>query len=263
METIEQHPQELQAPGYFKKIFISAGDFVYFNARFFKQAFKPPYLFREFTRQSFQIGYKSLPLVALTGFIIGLVLTLQSRPSLVEFGAESLLPGMISNSIIREIGPVITALICAGKIGSAIGAELGSMRVTEQIDAMEVSAINPFKFLVVTRVLAATLMVPLLIIFTDAVGLCGSYVAMNIHSDIGFQRYFTEALIHLDFSDIFPALIKSFFFGFAIGIIGCYKGYNAKGGTESVGKAANAAVVSASLAVFVLDMIAVQITDLL
>ncbi|HXB45974.1 MAG TPA: ABC transporter permease, partial [Puia sp.] len=238
-------------------------DFVYFNARFFKQAFRPPYLFREFTRQSFQIGYKSLPLVALTGFIIGLVLTLQSRPSLVEFGAESLLPGMISNSIIREIGPVITALICAGKIGSAIGAELGSMRVTEQIDAMEVSAINPFKFLVVTRVLAATLMVPLLIIFTDAVGLCGSYVAMNIHSDIGFQRYFTEALIHLDFSDIFPALIKSFFFGFAIGIIGCYKGYNAKGGTESVGKAANAAVVSASLAVFVLDMIAVQITDLL
>jgi phospholipid/cholesterol/gamma-HCH transport system permease protein len=263
METIEHHPQDLQVPGYFKKIFIGAGDFVYFNARFFKQAFKPPYLFREFTRQSFQIGYKSLPLVALTGFIIGLVLTLQSRPSLVEFGAESLLPGMISNSIIREIGPVITALICAGKIGSAIGAELGSMRVTEQIDAMEVSAINPFKFLVVTRVLATTLMVPLLIIFTDTIGLCGSYVAMNIHSDIGFQRYFTEALIHLDFSDIFPAIIKSFFFGFIIGIIGCYKGYNAKGGTESVGKAANAAVVSASLAVFVLDMIAVQITDLL
>ncbi len=263
METIEHHPQELQVPGFFKKIFISAGDFVYFNARFFKQAFKPPYLFREFTRQSFQIGYKSLPLIALTGFIIGLVLTLQSRPSLVEFGAESLLPAMISNSIIKEIGPVITALICAGKIGSAIGAELGSMRVTEQIDAMEVSAINPFKFLVVTRVLATTLMVPLLIIFTDAIGLCGSYVAMNIHSDIGFQRFFSEALIHLDFSDIFPAFIKSFFFGFIIGIIGCYKGYNAKGGTESVGKAANAAVVSASLAVFVLDMIAVQITDLL
>lgn len=263
METIERHQQEIQAPGYLKKIFISAGDFIYFTVRFFKEAVRPPYLFREFTRQSFQIGYKSLPLVALTGFIIGLVLTLQSRPSLVAFGAESLLPGMISNSIIREIGPVITALICAGKIGSAIGAELGSMRVTEQIDAMEVSAINPYKYLVVTRVLATTFMVPLLIIFTDAVGLCGSYVAMNIHSDIGFQRFFTEALIHLDFSDIFPAFIKSFFFGFIIGVIGCYKGYNAKGGTESVGKAANAAVVSASLAVFILDMIAVQITDFL
>jgi phospholipid/cholesterol/gamma-HCH transport system permease protein len=262
MNPIEQQ-QQIQAPGYFKKIFISTGDFIYFNGRFFKEAFKPPYLFKEFARQSFLIGYKSLPLVALTGFIIGLVLTLQTRPSLVEFGAEALLPGMISNSIIREIGPVITALICAGKIGSAIGAELGSMRVTEQIEAMEVSAINPYKYLVVTRVLATTLMVPLLIIFTDAIGLFGSYVAMNIHSDIGLQRFFTEALVRLDFSDIFPAFIKSFFFGFAIGIIGCYKGYNAKGGTESVGKAANAAVVSASLAVFVLDMIAVQIIDLL
>ncbi len=255
--------QQIQQPVYIKKIFSGAGDFVYFNARFFRQAIKPPYLFREFVRQSFQIGYKSLPLVGLTGFIIGLVLTLQTRPSLVEFGAESLLPGMISTSIIREIGPVITALICAGKIGSAIGAELGSMRVTEQIEAMEVSAINPYKYLVVTRVLAATFMVPLLIIFTDAIGLYGSYVAMNIHSDIGLQRFFSEALAHIDFSDIFPAFVKSFFFGFFIGMIGCYKGYNAKGGTESVGKAANAAVVSASLAVFILDMIAVQITDFL
>jgi len=242
---------------------MSTGDFIYFTWRFFKEAIKPPYLLREFTRQSFQIGYKSLPLVALTGFIIGLVLTLQTRPSLVTFGAESLLPGMISNSIIREIGPVITALICAGKIGSGIGAELGSMRVTEQIEAMEVSAINPYKYLVVTRVLATTFMIPLLIIFTDSIGLFGSYIAMNIHTDIGLRHFFTEALRHLDFSDIFPAFIKSFFFGFSVGIIGCYKGYNAKGGTESVGKAANSAVVNASLAVFVLDMIAVQIIDLL
>jgi len=260
---MQQIEQQIQEPGYFKKVFTDAGDFIFFSLRFFKEVFKPPYPFKEFLRQCFQIGYKSLPLVALTGFIIGLVLTLQSRPSLVEFGAESLLPGMISNSIIREIGPVITALICAGKIGSAIGAELGSMRVTEQIEAMEVSAINPYRYLVVTRVLATTLMVPLLIIITDAIGLYGSYVAMNIHSDIGLQRFFSAALVKLDFSDIFPATIKSFFFGFFIGIIGCYKGYNAKGGTESVGKAANAAVVSASLAVFVLDMIAVQIIDLL
>jgi phospholipid/cholesterol/gamma-HCH transport system permease protein len=201
--------------------------------------------------------------VGITGFIIGLVLTIQSRPSLVQFGAESLLPGMISNSLIKEIGPVITALICAGKIGSAIGAELGSMKVTEQIEAMEVTAINPYKFLVVTRVLATTFMVPLLIIFTDAIGLLGSYAAMNIHSDIGLFRFFSVALIHLDLSDIFPAFIKSFFFGFVIGMIGCYKGWNASGGTESVGKAANSAVVTASLAVFILDMIAVQITDLL
>jgi phospholipid/cholesterol/gamma-HCH transport system permease protein len=209
------------------------------------------------------MGYKSMPLVGITGFIIGLVLTIQSRPSLVQFGAESLLPGMISNSLIKEIGPVITALICAGKIGSAIGAELGSMKVSEQIEAMEVTAINPYKFLVVSRVLATTFMVPLLIIFTDAIGLLGSYAAMNIHSDIGLFRFFNEALSHLDLSDIIPAFIKSFFFGFVIGMIGCYKGWNAQGGTESVGKAANAAVVTGSLAVFILDMIAVQITDLL
>ena len=255
--------QQIRIAGYFEKTFVSAGEFTNFVARFFKELIRPPYFPRELIKQSFQTGYKSLPLVAITSFIIGLVLTLQSRPSLVAFGAESLLPGMISNSIIREIGPVITALICAGKIGSGIGAELGSMRVTEQIEALEVSAINPYKYLVVTRVLATTLMVPLLIIFTDLIGLYGSYIAMNLHTDISLNRYFTEAMVHINFYDVFPALIKSFFFGFFIGIIGCYKGYQARGGTESVGRAANAAVVSASLAVFIIDMIAVQITDLL
>ena len=229
---------------------------------FFKDCLRPPYNHGEFFRQCIETGYRSLPLVSLTGFIIGLVLTLQSRPSLATFGAESLLPGMVATSIIREIGPVITALICAGKIGSAMGAELGSMRVTEQIDAMEVSSINPYKYLVVTRVWAACLTVPALVVFTDAIGLCGSYVAMNVHSHVEARRFFSTALSVLDFRDIFPALIKSVVFGFFIGVIGCYRGYNAKSGTESVGRAANSAVVSASLAVFIVDLIAVQITDL-
>jgi len=249
--------------GYFEDFSINAGEFTSFVARFFKELFRPPYFPGELIKQSLKTGYKSLPLIAVTSFIIGLVLTLQSRPSLVEFGAESLLPGMISNSIIREIGPVITALLCAGKIGSGMGAELGSMRVTEQIEALEVSAINPFKYLVVTRVLATTFMIPILIVFTDLIGLYGSYIAMNIHSDIGLPRFFVEAMVHIDFHDVFPAFIKSLFFGFFIGIIGCYQGYYVKGGTESVGRAANSAVVNASLAVFVLDMIAVQLTDLL
>jgi phospholipid/cholesterol/gamma-HCH transport system permease protein len=261
LTTLHQPREERVSP--VKKFFTGIGDSIFFSARFFKEVWLPPYQVREFIRQCYEMGYRSVPLVGITGFIIGLVLTIQSRPSLVQFGAESLLPGMISNSLIKEIGPVITALICAGKIGSAIGAELGSMKVTEQIEAMEVTAINPYKYLVVTRVLATTLMVPLLIIFTDAIGLLGSYAAMNIHSDIGLTRFFSVALIHLDFSDIFPAFIKTFFFGFVIGMIGCYKGWNATGGTESVGKAANSAVVTASLAVFILDMIAVQITDLL
>jgi phospholipid/cholesterol/gamma-HCH transport system permease protein len=192
---------------------------------------------------------------------MGLVLTIQSRPTLAEFGAESWLPGMVALSLIREIAPVITALICAGKISSGIGAELGSMKVTEQIDAMEVSAVNPYKYLVVTRVLATTLMVPLLVVFADGVGILGGYAGINIHSDVTLSRYFTQVFDSIDFSDIVPATIKTFFFGYFIGLIGCYKGYTAAKGTESVGKAATSAVVVASLIIFIVDMLAVQITD--
>jgi phospholipid/cholesterol/gamma-HCH transport system permease protein len=245
-----------------KNGFAEAGNVTLFTAKFFKEVFKPPYEIKEFIRQCYTIGYKSLPLVAITGFIMGLVLTIQSRPTLAEFGAESWLPGMVALSLIREITPVITALICAGKISSGIGAELGSMKVTEQIDAMEVSAINPYKYLVVTRVLATTLMVPLLVIIADGVGILGGFAGINIHGDITLYRYFSQVLSSLEFLDILPAVIKTFFFGFFIGMIGCYKGFSATSGTESVGKAANSAVVSASLTIFIIDMIAVQLTDL-
>ncbi|MCE9540154.1 MAG: ABC transporter permease [Bacteroidetes bacterium] len=183
------------------KVFLNeTGDMFRFTGRFFKEVFNPPYEFRELLKQCFFIGYKSLALVGITAFIMGLVITIQSRPTLVEFGAEAWLPKMVSVSLVREIAPVITALICAGKIGSSIGAELGSMKVTEQIDAMEVSGTNPFKYLVITRV---------------------------------------------------------------IGIIGCYKGYHSQKGTEGVGQSANSAVVISSLLVFILDLIAVQIIDVL
>ncbi len=245
-----------------KNTVYDAGHATKFAGRFFTELITPPYEFKEFVKQCYIIGYKSLPLVGITGFIMGLVLTLQSRPTLAEFGAESWLPGMVALSLIREIAPVITALICAGKIASGIGAELGSMKVTEQIDAMEVSAINPYKYLVVTRILAATLMVPLLVIFADGIGILGGFVGINIHSDVNVVRYFSQVLASLDFIDVFPATVKTFFFGFFIGMIGCYKGYNAANGTESVGKAANAAVVVSSLSIFIIDMLAVQITDL-
>ena len=247
---------------YLKSIFNDAGSFSLFAARFFKEIFTPPFEIKEFIRQCYNIGYKSLPLVAITGFIMGLVLTLQSRPTLAEFGAESWLPGMVALSLIREIAPVITALICAGKISSGIGAELGSMKVTEQIDAMEVSAINPYKYLVVTRILATTIMVPLLVVFADGIGILGGFVGINIHSDVNLTRYFAQVLASLKFLDIFPATVKTFFFGFFIGMIGCYKGYTAANGTESVGKAANSAVVAASLTIFIIDMLAVPLTDL-
>ncbi|GEP51071.1 ABC transporter permease [Flavobacterium noncentrifugens] len=247
---------------FLKEQFTQAGKFSMFIGRFFKEIVLPPFQFNEFIRQCFAIGYKSLPLVSITGFIMGLVLTIQSRPTMTKFGAESWLPSMVSLSLIREIAPVVTALICAGKIASGIGAELGSMKVTSQIDAMEVSAINPYKYLVVTRILAATLMVPILVIFADVVGVFGGYIGYNVHGTIGLQRYFSEVIEHLDFLDLLPATIKTFFFGFFIGTIGCYKGFNASGGTASVGLAANSAVVTASLSIFIVDMLAVQITDL-
>jgi phospholipid/cholesterol/gamma-HCH transport system permease protein len=198
-----------------------------------------------------------------TGFIIGLVITIQSRPTLVQFGAEAWLPGMISVSLVREIVPVVTALICAGKIGSGIGAELGSMKVTEQIDAMEVSGTNPFKFLVVTRVFATTLMVPMLVVFANAVALYGGYLGVNIRGSVSWNLFWAQVFESLSFGDIVPSIGKTFFFGFAIGLVSCYKGYTTQRGTEGVGRSANAAVVISSLLVFILDLIAVQLTDLL
>lgn len=246
-----------------RKFFLEVYSISAFTLRFFKEVFKPPYDFNELLKQSFLIGYKSLPLIAITGFIIGLVLTIQARPTLAKFGAESWLPAMVAVSIIREIGPVITALIFAGKVGSGIGAELASMNVTEQIDAMQVSHTNPFKYLVVTRVLSATLMLPILVIFADLVGLYGSFVGINIQGNVSSYLYFSQVFQSLEFNDVIPAIIKTIFFGFAIGLIGSYKGYNSNKGTEGVGKAANSAVVFSSLMVFIIDMIAVQIASLL
>ncbi|GHN03092.1 putative ABC transporter permease protein [Cytophagales bacterium WSM2-2] len=233
-----------------------------FAFRFFREAVRRPYEINEFLKQAYLIGYKSLPLVAITGFIMGLVLTIQSRPTLAEFGAESWLPAMVAVSIIREIGPVITALIFAGKVGSGIGAELASMKVTEQIDAMEVSGVNPFKYLVVTRMMATTLMLPALVILADVISLYGAYIGVNLKGDVSFHLFFLEVFAKLSFSDVFPSLIKTFFFGFVVGLIGCYRGYHAAQGTEGVGVASNAAVVQGSLAIFILDMIAVQMTSL-
>ncbi len=238
------------------------GDITRFGIRFFKEIIRPPIEFIEIVKQCYVIGYKSLPLVGVTAFIMGLVFTIQSRPTLIEFGAESWLPSMVGISIVREIGPVITALICAGKIGSSIGAELGSMKVTEQIDAMEVSGTNPFKYLVVTRIVATTLMVPILVVFADTIGIYGSYLGVNIKGTVSFPLFFSQVFENLVFSDVIPSITKSFFFGYAIGLIGCYKGYHSDKGTEGVGRSANSAVVVASLLVFILDLIAVQITDL-
>ncbi len=253
-----QSPYFKNVRGFFEGVTLGTR----FSFRFFREIIRPRYEFNEFLKQSYLIGYRSLPLVAITGFIMGLVLTIQSRPTLAEFGAESWLPAMVAVSIVREMGPVITALIFAGKVGSGIGAEIASMKVTEQVDAMEVSGINPFKYIVVTRILAATIMLPLLVIAADAVSIYGSYIGVNLKGTVSFHLFFLQVFQALSFSDVFPATIKTFFFGFTVGLIGCYYGYNSNTGTEGVGKAANSSVVFGSLAIFIIDMIAVQLTSI-
>ncbi|HXC05135.1 MAG TPA: ABC transporter permease [Bacteroidia bacterium] len=246
-----------------KNFLLEAGEIAHFTWKFFREGFKPPYEWGELMRQSFEIGYRSIPLVSFTAFIMGLVITIQSHPALEVFGAESWLPSIVSVSLVREITPVITALICAGKIGSSIGAEIGSMKVTEQIDAMEVSGTNPFKYLVVTRVLSTTLMIPLLVIFGDAVALYGGFLGVNIRGTTSLHLFWEQVFNKLTFGDVFPSIIKSVFFGFVIGIVGSYKGYTTSNGTEGVGRSANAAVVISSFIVFIVDLLAAQLSDIL
>lgn len=244
------------------EVFEEVGRLSAFAGRFFQTALSRPFEGRELIHQCFSIGYRSLFLVLSTGFIMGLVLTLQLRPTMIDFGAVAYMPDMVGIAFVREIGPVVTALICAGKIGSGIGAELGSMKVTEQIDAMEVSGTNPFKFLVVTRVWACILMVPLLVIAADAVGLLGSYFIESIRGEVSLSLYFNRAFGAMAIGDLVPATVKTFFFGLVIGVVGCYKGFYSSKGTAGVGTAANSAVVVSSLLLFLVDFMAVLVADI-
>lgn len=233
-----------------------------FILRFFKNAFAPPLEIKEILNQCFLVGNKSLFLIAFTSFLAGIVFTKQSRPSLASFGAESWLPSMVSQAVVRSLGPLITGLICAGKLGSNIGAELASMKVTEQIDAMEVSGTRPFSYLVVSRVVATTLMLPILVIFADIVALLGSFVMTNAINNTGFVLYFNEVAAVVSLMDISSSLIKSAFFGFSIGIVSCYAGYNSDKGTTGVGRSANTAVVVSMIFIFVVDLMGLQILNL-
>jgi phospholipid/cholesterol/gamma-HCH transport system permease protein len=246
-----------------KDFLDQTGQISRFTGRFFSHGLKPKFEIKELLSQCYLIGYKSFPLVGLTGFIMGLVLTMQLRPSLVSYGVQSELPVMVGIAIVREIGPVITALIFAGKIGSSIGAELGSMKVTEQIDSMDVSGTNPFKYLVATRVIATSLMLPILTILGDAVSLFGTYIGVNIKSVTNIRFFFVQVFESLSYSDVLPAIIKTIFFGFAVGMVGCYKGFNSTKGTQGVGSSANSAVVLSSVLIFILDLLTVQLTNML
>ncbi|HEY8400940.1 MAG TPA: ABC transporter permease [Cytophagaceae bacterium] len=246
-----------------KKFLTDVADLFIFTANFFVKFFRPPYEISEISRHILVLGLNSLFLISTSALIIGMVMSIQLTPTLEQFGAETLIPNMVAISIIREIGPVLTALVCAGKLGSAIGAEIGSMKVSEQIDAMAVTGVDHYSFLVVTRVVATTVAVPILTIYSVAISLLGSFIAINLTSSISLNLFFSRAFEYMHLYDVIPSIFKSLLFGFTIGIVGCFYGYNTTKGTAGVGKAAHTSVVSASLLIFFIDMLAAEISHLI
>ncbi|MCL5268302.1 MAG: ABC transporter permease [Bacteroidetes bacterium] len=246
-----------------KRFFIHVYELTAFSLRFFKEVFLPPYEFGEFADHLQNFGSRSFPLVSVIGLLMGLILALQTKPTLARFGAESFLPAMVAISVVRELGPVITALVVAGRVSSGIGAEIGSMKVTEQIDALEVSSVDPYRFLVVPRVLAGTIALPLLTAYADLLAVLGAYVFMFISGGMGWQLFVTSTVSSLSISDIVPGIGKTFFFGYIISIVGSYFGFRATGGTEGVGKAATSAVVFASFLILIMDFVLVKVGILL
>lgn len=262
-KTITTEDDQPEKPiGKFSSWFITLYDVYRFITRFFKEGFLPPYEVKELIRQCYEIGYRSALLISTTGFITGVVFTKQSRPSLAEFGATSWLPSLVGIALLRTLAPLLTGLIAAGKVGSSIGAELGSMKVSEQIDAMEVSATNPFKFLVGSRVLAATITMPILTFYTAMVGMLGALLNVSMSEGMSAATFFQSALEKITFLDITASTFKAILFGFTIALVGCYKGYNSSKGTEGVGHAANSAVVTAMFLIFIEEVVCVQFFSL-
>ncbi len=235
------------------------GDIGFFCARVARAAVTPPYELRELVRQCDEIGARSMALVAVAGAAIGVVLTLETRNSLVRLGAESTLPAILVLSILRETGPVITGLIVSGRVGAGIGAALGSMKVTDQIDAMTVSAVNPFRFLAATRILACVLMLPLLTLVCDFSGVIMGWLATSLSRPMSLQLFINLGLANATLGDFLPPTFKTAVFGLIIGVVSSFEGMRATGGTEGVGRAATNAVVVSSLFIILADVIMVRL----
>jgi phospholipid/cholesterol/gamma-HCH transport system permease protein len=234
------------------------GDLGIFFWRVVQAAMTPPYELGEFFRQLDEIGSKSLPLVALAGAATGVVLSLQARFSLTRFGAKSMLPAAIVFSIVRETGPIITGLVVSGRVGAGIGAELATMKVTEQIDAIEASAVNPYRLLAATRILACILMLPLLTLVADFCGVGMGWVAQTLVEPISFHQFINSGFKGAGFHDLLPPTLKTAAFGLIIGLIACFQGMRTRGGAAGVGRAATSSVVLSSLFVILADVVLVK-----
>jgi phospholipid/cholesterol/gamma-HCH transport system permease protein len=230
-----------------------------FGARAVVEAARPPYELREIVRHIYQFGYRSAPLILAAGFAVGVVLSMHTRASLERFGAEAMIPAGLAIALIRETGPLIAALLVAGRVGAGIGAEIGAMKVTEQIDALEASAVDAFKYLAVTRIIALMIAMPLLTIMMDFAGILGGYVAEAAVSGMSWQQYFERSFTYIAYPDIVASTMKTVVFGYLIAVVSSYLGFATSRGTEGVGEASTRSVVSSSMLIILSDVILVKL----
>ena len=237
----------------------TVGEFALFSANAARQAFLPPYEFRETIRQLYELGVRSAPLIAVSGMAVGVVLSMHTRASLERFGAESMIPAGLAMALVRETGPLTAGLLLAGRIGAGIGAEIGAMRVSEQIDALEASAVDAFRFLVVTRVVACVLALPLLTTIMNFSGMLGGFIAERAATGMSLDLYFQRAFDMVDMSDYIPSTAKTMVFGFIIATVSSFLGFTTTSGTEGVGRASTRSVVLSSILIIVANVVLVRL----
>lgn len=237
----------------------TVGEVSVFAAKAAREVVLPPYEIRETIRQVYELGLRSAPLIGVSGLAVGVVLSMHTRASLERFGAESMIPSGLAIAMVRETGPLVAALLLSGRIGAGIGAELGAMRVTEQIDALEASAVDAFRYLVVTRVIACVIALPILTTLMNFAGMLGGFIAETAVTGMSLKLYFTRAFSLIEFSDYAPATLKTMVFGFIIASVSSYLGFTTDSGTEGVGRASTRAVVLSSILIIVTNVILVRI----
>jgi len=230
-----------------------------FAALTLRESVRPPYEARETLRQLYELGCRSVPLIAVSGLAVGVVLSMHTRASLARFGAESLIPAGLAIALVRETGPLTAGLLLSGRIGAGIGAELGAMKVTEQVDALEAVAVDSFKYLVVTRVVACVIAVPLLTTVMNVTGLLGGFAAETVVTGMPLSTYVRQAFGPIQFSDLIPATMKTMVFGFIIATTSSYLGLHTTHGTEGVGRASTRSVVMSSILLIVANVLLVRI----
>ena len=240
-------------------LFEFTGALATFGGRAVVEAFRPPYEWREIIRHLYQFGYRSAPLVITAGLAIGVVLSMHTRASLERFGAEALIPAGLAIALIRETGPLTAGLLVSGRVGAGIGAEIGAMKVTEQIDALEANAVDAFKYLAVTRIIALMIAMPLLTLMMDFAGIFGGYLAEAAVSGMSWSLYFERAFTFITYSDLIPATLKTIVFGYLIAVAASYLGFTTSRGTEGVGEASTRSVVMGSMLIILGDVVLVKI----